>query len=155
MKSFATGLLLFSAAVYAFAKRAESTGSEVWVSYVRAAAEAGMIGGLADWFAVTALFRRPLGLPIPHTAIIPTRKDAIGASLGEFVGDNFLSEEVVRNKLQSAKISNRLGRWLSSPQNAKQVTDELSGVVAWATSLGDDEDVAEVIEFWFVRIGLS
>ena len=151
MKSFATGLLLFSAAVYVFAKQAEAAGADEWVSYVRAAAEAGMIGGLADWFAVTALFHRPLGLPIPHTAIIPTRKDAIGASLGEFVGDNFLSEEVVRSKLQSAKISNRLGAWLSSPQNAKQVTDEISGVVAWATSLGDDEDVAEVIEESFRR----
>jgi uncharacterized membrane-anchored protein YjiN (DUF445 family) len=151
MKTFATGLLLASAVVYIFAKRAEAAGADEWVSYVRAAAEAGMIGGLADWFAVTALFRRPLGLPIPHTAIIPTRKDAIGASLGEFVGDNFLSEEVVRSKLQSADIANRLGGWLSNPQNAKQVTDELSGVVAWATSLGDDEDIAEVIEESFRR----
>jgi uncharacterized membrane-anchored protein YjiN (DUF445 family) len=151
MKSFATGLLLASAVIYVFAKRAEAAGAPEWVSYVRAAAEAGMIGGLADWFAVTALFRRPLGLPIPHTAIIPTRKDAIGASLGEFVGDNFLSEEVVRSKLQSADIANRLGGWLSNPQNAKQVTDELSGVVAWATSLGDDEDIAEVIEESFRR----
>jgi uncharacterized membrane-anchored protein YjiN (DUF445 family) len=151
MKSFATGLLLVSAVIYIFAKRAEAAGAPQWVSYVRAATEAGMIGGLADWFAVTALFRRPLGLPIPHTAIIPTRKDAIGASLGEFVGDNFLSEEVVRNKLHSAQISNRLGSWLSDPQNAKQVTDELSGVVAWATSLGDDNDIAEVIEESFRR----
>jgi len=151
MKSFATGLLLASAVIYIFAKRAEAVGAPQWVSYVRAATEAGMIGGLADWFAVTALFRRPLGLPIPHTAIIPTRKDAIGASLGEFVGDNFLSEEVVRNKLQSTQISNRLGNWLSNPQNAKQVTDELSGVVAWATSLGNDKDIAEVIEESFRR----
>ena len=151
MKSFATGLLLASAIIYIFAKRAEAAGAPQWVSYVRAATEAGMIGGLADWFAVTALFRRPLGLPIPHTAIIPTRKDAIGASLGEFVGDNFLSEEVVRNKLHSAQISNRLGSWLSDPQNAKQVTDELSGVVAWATSLGNDKDIAEVIEESFRR----
>lgn len=151
MKSVATGLLLLSAVVYLLAKRAEAEGAAEWVSYVRAAAEAGMIGGLADWFAVTALFRRPLGLPIPHTAIIPTRKDAIGASLGEFVGDNFLSEEVVRNKLQSANISHRLGSWLSNPENAKQITDELSGVVAWATSLGDDEDIAEVIEETFRR----
>ena len=73
MKSVATGLLLLSAVVYLLAKRAEAEGAAEWVSYVRAAAEAGMIGGLADWFAVTALFRRPLGLPIPHTAIIPTR----------------------------------------------------------------------------------
>jgi uncharacterized membrane-anchored protein YjiN (DUF445 family) len=151
MKSVATGLLLISAAVYLIAKRAEATGAPVWVSFVRAAAEAAMVGGLADWFAVTALFRRPLGLPIPHTAIIPTRKDAIGASLGEFVGDNFLSEEVVRDKIRSAQIASRFGSWLSEPTNSKQVTDEIASVITWATSLGDDEDIAEVIEESFRR----
>jgi len=151
MKSFATGLLIVAAITYIFAKRAEAAGAPEWVSYLRAAAEAGMIGGLADWFAVTALFRRPLGLPIPHTAIIPTRKDAIGASLGEFVGDNFLSDEVVRNKINSADIALRFGSWLSQAKNSKQVTDELAGVIAWATSLGDDEDIAEVIEESFRR----
>jgi uncharacterized membrane-anchored protein YjiN (DUF445 family) len=151
MKSFATGLLIVAAITYIFAKRAEAAGAPEWVSYLRAAAEAGMIGGLADWFAVTALFRRPLGLPIPHTAIIPTRKDAIGASLGEFVGDNFLSDEVVRNKINSADIALRFGNWLSQAKNSKQVTDELAGVIAWATSLGDDEDIAEVIEESFRR----
>lgn len=151
MKSFATGLLIVAAITYVFAKRAEAAGAPEWVSYLRAAAEAGMIGGLADWFAVTALFRRPLGLPIPHTAIIPTRKDAIGASLGEFVGDNFLSDEVVRNKINSADIALRFGNWLSQAKNSKQVTDELAGVIAWATSLGDDEDISEVIEESFRR----
>lgn len=151
MKSVATGLLVISAVIYLFAKRAESLGAPMWVGFVRAAAEAAMVGGLADWFAVTALFRRPLGLPIPHTAIIPTRKDAIGASLGEFVGDNFLSEEVVRDKIQSAKIASRFGNWLSEPVNSQQVSDELASVIAWATSLGDDEDIAEVIEESFRR----
>ena len=151
MKSFATGLLIVAAITYIFAKRAEAAGAPEWVSYLRAAAEAGMIGGLADWFAVTALFRRPLGLPIPHTAIIPTRKDAIGASLGEFVGDNFLSDEVVRSKINSADIALRFGNWLSQAKNSKQVTDELAGVIAWATSLGDDEDISEVIEESFRR----
>lgn len=151
MKSVATGLLIISFAIYLIAKRAEVTGAPVWVSFVRAAAEAAMIGGLADWFAVTALFRRPLGLPIPHTAIIPTRKDAIGASLGEFVGDNFLSEEVVRDKIRSAQIASRFGSWLREPANSKQVTDELASVITWATSLGDDEDIAEVIEESFRR----
>ena len=151
MKSVATGLLIISAAIYLIAKRAEATGAPVWVSFVRAAAEAAMVGGLADWFAVTALFRRPLGLPIPHTAIIPTRKDAIGASLGEFVGDNFLSEEVVRDKIRSAQIASRFGSWLREPANSRQVTDELASVITWATSLGDDEDIAEVIEESFRR----
>lgn len=152
MKSVATGLLVISAVTYLIAKRAEATGAPMWVSFVRAAAEAAMVGGLADWFAVTALFRRPLGLPIPHTAIISNRKDAIGASLGEFVGENFLSEEVVRNKIRSAQIASRLGTWLRDPANSKQLTDELAGVISWATSRGDDDDMAEVIEESFRRV---
>ncbi|MBS1674069.1 MAG: DUF445 domain-containing protein [Actinobacteria bacterium] len=83
-----------------------------WLGYVRAAAEGGMVGALADWFAVTALFRRPLGLPIPHTAIIPNRKDEIGRTLGEFVETNFLSADVVRTKLGGTSIARRLGEWL-------------------------------------------
>ena len=154
MKSVATGLLVISAVTYLIAKRAEATGAPMWVSFVRAAAEAAMVGGLADWFAVTALFRRPLGLPIPHTAIISNRKDAIGASLGEFVGENFLSEEVVRNKIRSAQIASRLGTWLRDPANSKQLTDELAGVISWATSRGDDDDMAEVIEESFRRVVL-
>ena len=152
MKSVATGLLVISAVTYLIAKRAEATGAPMWVSFVRAAAEAAMVGGLADWFAVTALFRRPLGLPIPHTAIISNRKDAIGASLGEFVGENFLSEEVVRDKIRSAQIASRLGTWLRDPANSKQLTDELAGVISWATSRGDDDDMAEVIEESFRRV---
>ena len=152
MKSVATGLLVISAVTYLIAKRAEATGAPMWVSFVRAAAEAAMVGGLADWFAVTALFRRPLGLPIPHTAIISNRKDAIGVSLGEFVGENFLSEAVVRDKIRSAQIASRLGTWLRDPANSKQLTDELAGVISWATSRGDDDDMAEVIEESFRRV---
>ena len=155
MKSVATGLLVISAVTYVIAKRAEATGAPMWVSFVRAAAEAAMVGGLADWFAVTALFRRPLGLPIPHTAIISNRKDAIGASLGEFVGENFLSEEVVRDKIRSAQIATRLGTWLRDPANSKQLTDELAGVISWATSRGDDDDMAEVIEESFRRVAVN
>ncbi|WP_242000082.1 DUF445 family protein, partial [Streptomyces klenkii] len=94
MKALATGLLAAVAVVYALATAAEHGGAGPWAGYVAAAAEAGMVGALADWFAVTALFRRPLGLPIPHTAIIPTKKDQLGQSLGDFVGENFLSEQV-------------------------------------------------------------
>ena len=155
MKSVATGLLVISAVTYLIAKRAEAIGAPMWVSFVRAAAEAAMVGGLADWFAVTALFRRPLGLPIPHTAIISNRKDAIGASLGEFVGENFLSEEVVRDKIRSAQIASRLGTWLRDPANSKQLTDELAGVISWATSRGDDDDMAEVIEESFRRVAVN
>src|SRR4249919_3004735 len=117
MKAFATALLVAAAVVYVVASRAED-GGPAWVGYVRAAAEAAMVGALADWFAVTALFRRPLGLPIPHTAIIPTRKDAIGRSLGDFVGANFLAEDVVRGRLRRGDLAGRVGAWLVKPANA-------------------------------------
>ena len=82
MKRFATGLLLVATVIFLLARWWEVNGGPGWIGYVRATAEAGMVGALADWFAVTALFRRPLGLPIPHTAIIPTKKDVLGDSLG-------------------------------------------------------------------------
>ena len=92
MKALAVALLLVAAVVYVITK---IDGGDGWVGYVRAFAEAAMVGALADWFAVTALFRHPLGIPIPHTAIIPKRKDQIGRSLGEFVESNFLTHEVL------------------------------------------------------------
>ena len=126
MKLTATGLLLLVALVYVLAKWAENAGAGGWAGYVAAAAEAGMVGALADWFAVTALFRRPLGLPIPHTAIIPTKKDQLGLSLGEFVGENFLSADVVRGRLRAVGIGSRLGAWLAEPEHADRVTAELA-----------------------------
>ena len=93
MKAFATGLLLAMTVLFLITRAIEDGHSSI--SYVRAFAEAGMVGALADWFAVTALFRHPLGLRIPHTAIIPTRKDEIGRTLGEFVELEFLSDDVV------------------------------------------------------------
>src|SRR3954449_1400696 len=107
MKRFATGLLLVATVVFLLSRWWEVNDGPVWIGYLRAMAEAGMVGALADWFAVTALFRRPLGLPIPHTAIIPTKKDVIGDSLADFVGENFLSEAVVRDKLGSVQASAR------------------------------------------------
>src|SRR5215207_10512324 len=78
-----------------------------WLGYVRATAEASLVGGIADWFAITALFRHPMNLPIPHTAIIPSRKDRIGRSLGNFVQNNFLSPEILSAKLRAAQLSRR------------------------------------------------
>nr|WP_133905691.1 DUF445 family protein [Actinophytocola oryzae] len=121
-------------------------GTPAWTGYVKAAAEAGMVGALADWFAVTALFRHPLGLPIPHTAIIPTRKDALGDSLGEFVGANFLSEQVVRDRLRRVGVASRLGGWLAEPANADRVTAELATVVRGLVAVLRDEDVQAVME---------
>jgi uncharacterized membrane-anchored protein YjiN (DUF445 family) len=145
MKAIATGALLAMAVVFAVATWAQHRGAGVWTGYVAAAAEAGMVGALADWFAVTALFRHPLGLPIPHTAIIPTKKDQFGHALGEFVGENFLSSDVVRSRLRAVGIASRLGTWLSEPEHADRVTAELSTALRGALAVLRDADVRAVV----------
>src|SRR5579864_100395 len=85
----------------------------ILLGYVQAGAEASMVGGVADWFAVTALFRHPLGLPIPHTAVIPARKEQFGRTLGEFVQENFLSPDVLSERIQSAQVARRTAGWLA------------------------------------------
>ncbi|MGM1061040.1 DUF445 domain-containing protein [Saccharothrix sp. Mg75] len=150
MKLVATGFFLAATVIFVVALLFEE-GGPAWVGYVRAAAEAGMVGALADWFAVTALFRRPLGLPIPHTAIIPTRKDTFGDALGSFVGQNFLAEAVVKDKLRRVGVGRRLGEWLVKPENAERVTSELANVVKGAVTVLRDEDVQAVVEQAVVR----
>ncbi|WP_156726741.1 DUF445 domain-containing protein [Streptomyces apocyni] len=145
MKATATGMLVLVAVVFVLAKWAQSAGAGGWTGYVAAAAEAGMVGALADWFAVTALFKRPMGLPIPHTAIIPTKKDQLGESLGDFVGVNFLSQDVVRERLRSVGIAGRLGAWLSQPEHADRVTAELSTALRGALTVLRDSDVQAVV----------
>ncbi|MEU8883579.1 DUF445 domain-containing protein [Streptomyces hydrogenans] len=145
MKALATALLAVVAAVYALATWAENSGAGAWAGYVAAAAEAGMVGALADWFAVTALFRHPLGLPIPHTAIIPTKKDQLGASLGSFVGENFLSADVVRGRLRALGVGRRVGAWLSHPDHADRVTEELATALRGALTVLRDADVQAVV----------
>jgi uncharacterized membrane-anchored protein YjiN (DUF445 family) len=146
MKLVALAFLLGATVIFAVAWAWESSGGPAWVGYVRAAAEAGMVGALADWFAVTALFRYPMGLRIPHTAIIPNRKDVLAESLGEFVGVNFLSKQVVRDKLASVDVSRRLGEWLVQQENAERVTSELATVVRGLVTVLRDEDVQAVLE---------
>jgi uncharacterized membrane-anchored protein YjiN (DUF445 family) len=150
MKLVATGFFVAATVIFLVALSQEADGPS-WVGYVRAAAEAGMVGALADWFAVTALFRRPLGLPIPHTAIIPTRKDTFGDALGDFVGTNFLAEDVVRDKLRRIGIARRVGTWLAEPANAERVTHEIANVVKGAVAVLRDEDVQAVIDQGIVR----
>lgn len=145
MKAIATGLLLLAAVVFTLSRWAQHSGAGAWSGYVAAAAEAGMVGALADWFAVTALFKRPLGLPIPHTAIIPTKKDQLGQSLGDFVGENFLSAEVVRNRLHALGLGSRVGAWLGEPANADRVTAEASTVLRGALTVLRDTDVQAVV----------
>src|SRR5215210_8896790 len=124
MKSLAVGLLIFAAAVYLLTL--EKGG--FW-GYVNAGAEASMVGAIADWFAVTAIFKHPLGLPIPHTALIPKRKDEFGRSLEDFVQENFLQEAIIRDRLVVAQISARAAEWLRDPANAARVVAEGSSVL--------------------------
>jgi len=144
MKIIATSMLGLMAVIFVLAFAFQDR--HPWLGYVRAAAEAGMVGAIADWFAVTALFRRPLGLPIPHTAIIPTRKDAIGSSLSEFVATNFLSEEVIREKLARFSIAARIGGFLASPEGAGRITAELATAVRGISNVLKDDDVAALLE---------
>jgi uncharacterized membrane-anchored protein YjiN (DUF445 family) len=123
-KRRATGLLVAAAVVYVVARVYESTHPAV--GYVRAFCEAAMVGGLADWFAVTALFRHPLGVPLPHTAIIPANKDRIGEALGRFVERNFLSNEVVSIKLDQIDFATLVGRWLADPARSGPVASEVA-----------------------------
>lgn len=146
MKAVALGFLVGAAVVFLLASWAEKAGWPGWVGYVRAAAEAGMVGALADWFAVTALFRYPLGIKIPHTAIIPNRKRQLGDSLGEFVGTHFLAPDVVRDKVRRVGVAGSLGGWLARPDNAERVTAELANVLRGAVTVLRDEDVQAVME---------
>ena len=144
MKRLALGLLLAMAVIFAVSFALQER--YPWLEYVRAAAEGGMVGAIADWFAVTALFRYPLGLRIPHTNIIANRKDEIGESLGEFIESNFLSDAVVRGKLESIGISRRLGVWLAQPDNARRLTEEISHAGAGLLDLLSDDDIKDLLE---------
>ncbi|WP_424466983.1 DUF445 domain-containing protein [Pseudoclavibacter helvolus] len=143
MKAVALGALLFMAVVFvvAFALQREVPA----FAYVRAAAEGGMVGALADWFAVTALFRHPLGIPIPHTAIIPKRKDEIGRTLGDFVETEFLRGDVVRTKLQATSIASRLGEWIEQPEHAERIASEASVMASGVLEALSDDDVQGLI----------
>jgi uncharacterized membrane-anchored protein YjiN (DUF445 family) len=152
MKMVALGFLLGATGVFLACRWGQAHGfTAVWVGYVGAAAEAGMVGALADWFAVTALFKHPLGIPIPHTAIIKRKKDQLGEGLGTFVRENFLSPAVVETKLRDAQVPSRLGKWLSDASHAKRVAGETATVLRVLVELLRDEDVQQVIDRMIVR----
>lgn len=149
MKWRATGLLVAAATVFVVMRVAtDGTG---WAGYVTAAAEAAMVGGVADWFAVTALFRHPLGIPIPHTAIIPRRKDQIGQSLGTFVQDNFLDGDLVAERVHQYTIAKRLGVWMSEPENASRIGARTTALIEGVSDVLRDDEVAASIESMLVR----
>ena len=141
MRALALSLLILAAIIYVFTRNEDG-----FIGYVNAGAEAAMVGAIADWFAVTALFRHPLGLPIPHTAIIPNRKESLGDSLQEFVADNFLREEVIRERIQSAEVSRRIGEWLVTGEHSQRVVTEASRILSDALSHIKETDVAAIIE---------
>ena len=144
MKFRATGMLVVATGIYLATRLLEARWP--WLGYVRATAEASMVGGLADWFAVTALFRYPMGIHIPHTAIIPNRKERIGRSLGNFVQNNFLSPAVIRARLQGAGIAAKLAEWLSQPEHGEMVGKHAAAVVTGVVQVLKDEEVQELIE---------
>ncbi|APF40896.1 hypothetical protein BHE16_07575 [Neomicrococcus aestuarii] len=144
MKAVATGLLVVLAVIFCVAFALQD--QYPWLGYVRAAAEGGMVGALADWFAVTALFKHPMGLKIPHTAIIPRKKDQIGETLGGFVEENFLSDEVLKEKLGKLNVAVPAGAWLSEPANSERVAKEGATVIRGVLEVVEDEDVLRLVE---------
>jgi uncharacterized membrane-anchored protein YjiN (DUF445 family) len=141
MRAFALLLLALAAVVFV-----STLGRDGPWGYVNATAEAAMIGGIADWFAVTALFRHPLGLPIPHTALVPNRKDMLARSLQEFFTENFLSEDVVRDRVADAGVARRLGSWLSEEPHSARVADEAARALRRGLMRIRDEDVTALVE---------
>ena len=141
MRAVALSLLILAAIVFILTRNREGA----W-GYVNTTAEAAMIGGLADWFAVTALFRHPLGIPIPHTAIIPHRKEALGQSLEEFVTGNFLTADAARERVVAADVSRRVGRWLAQEPHSARVITEVARVSSSALVAIKDDDVLSFVE---------
>lgn len=145
-KIFVTGLLALMAVIFLACSWRQSQGDAPgWVGFVRAAAEAGMVGGLADWFAVTALFRHPLGLPIPHTAIIPRKKDQVAGALSEFVSENFLNADTITDKVIQARVPERAGRWLAQEDNARSVSAYVGDVTVHAVRSVDPAEAERII----------
>jgi uncharacterized membrane-anchored protein YjiN (DUF445 family) len=144
MKRRATGLLVVISAIW-ITVIVVAHGRNGWYGYAQAAAEASMVGALADWFAVVAIFRRPLGLPIPHTAVMVERKDQFGRALGDFVQENFLSADVLGQRVRSGHYVERAARWLQDEQNASNVARHVTDVAVEAADLVRDEDVGPII----------
>ncbi len=142
MRMLATGLLVFAAVLYILTLRDTRHG---WLGWVNAGSEAAMVGALADWFAVTAIFRHPLGIPVPHTALIKRRKDELGRSLQDFVTNNFLTPDIFRERVREAELPMRAGEWLADGGNRHRALAQ--GVRGGRAMLGriEDDDVAGVV----------
>jgi uncharacterized membrane-anchored protein YjiN (DUF445 family) len=147
MRRFANGLLVAMTILFVFShlwRPDPGVWRQVW-GYVRAFAEAAMVGGLADWFAVTAIFRRPLGLPIPHTAVIPRNQKRIADAVGRFIADNFLEPGLVAERVKSQDLSDALGKWLADPAQSGALSSELVSAVPALLDALDDETVSSFL----------
>ena len=144
MRRLANGMLLAIMGLFVFSHMWEPDGQEwdMHWRFVRAFAEAAMVGGLADWFAVTAIFRHPLGLPIPHTAVIPKNQDRIAEAVGRFIADNFLKPELVAERVKDKDLSEALGKWLAEPTQSTALAGGLVSAVPALLDALDDETVA-------------
>src|SRR5215472_205826 len=149
----ATALLAAVAALFLGVTAAGVHGT--LLGYVQAGAEAAVVGGVADWFAVTALFRRPLGLPIPHTALSVERKDQFAGTLGQFVQENFLTADVLAERIDSARLVPRLGAWLGDEANAARFAGHAAGLLVRAAEAARDEDVRRVLATGLARAAES
>jgi uncharacterized membrane-anchored protein YjiN (DUF445 family) len=141
MRTLAVALLVLAAVVFVLTLHQDG-----FLGFVNAGAEASMVGAMADWFAVTALFKHPLGLPVPHTALIPKRKEELGRSLEEFVGENFLQESIIRERMHAADLSRRVGAWIAVEDNARRAVDEASTLLHLGLSRIRDVDMVALIQ---------
>ena len=144
-KMFATGLFVLMAVIFVVMTILEKKNPAHWIGYIRAFSEAAMVGALADWFAVTALFNYPLGIKIPHTNLIENSKERIGDNLGNFVVENFLSPKNIRPYIQKIKISNFVGDWLGKERNQEILMKEVSNIILDILHKLDDTAVVSFI----------
>lgn len=144
-KRLATGLFFFMAIVYGLMVYLQHQGSEAWMGYVEAFSEAGMVGALADWFAVTAIFKHPLGIPIPHTNLIERKKDDLGQNLGKFVKDNFLNPENIRPYIEKVNVVKWVSEWLNKPASQKILEKEIINITKKIISDLQDKEVEQFL----------
>src|SRR5690606_22336863 len=144
-KMLATGLFVLMAVVYILMMYLLKNHPQKWMEYVRAFSEAGMVGALADWFAVTALFKYPLGIKIPHTNLITNNKDSLGANLGDFVSTNFLTSDTIRPYINKLSISEYLNDWLSKKKNQELIYSESCKIIKRIVHNLNDESIARFL----------
>lgn len=145
-KTIATGLFFLMALIYGLMVYLQHQNVQAWMGYVEAFSEAGMVGALADWFAVTALFRYPLGLKIPHTNIIERKKNALGDNLGTFVKENFLNPQNIRPYIENLNVAHIIGGWFDKPKNTKVLKEEIIKLIEKIVADLEDEEVEKFLQ---------